>query len=98
MFHPGKVLTVLRNDDKGVQAVVLMWDDNLLTVEVEPVLADKIKDNDVVLLDYSPKYQTIPVPKQVVVKILRGDVAKKVWNDYAEKVKKRKVESEGAEL
>ena len=101
MFHPGKVLSVLRvNDktvfgsDKSVQAVVSMWDDNLLTAEVEPGLGSVIREGDVVLLDYSPKYSTIPVPKQLVVKILRMDAAKTVWSAYQDKVSRRKSEAE----
>ncbi len=104
MFHPGRVVAVFRVDDKtvlgvdkSVQAMVAMWDDNLLTVEVEAQIADKIKESDVVLLDYSPKYTTIPVPKQTIVKILRGEAAKKIWSEYSERLTKRKAEAQEAE-
>ncbi|MDO8625825.1 MAG: hypothetical protein Q7R47_07095 [Candidatus Diapherotrites archaeon] len=99
MFHPAKVSQVLRIDDKtvfgtdkSVQAVLFMWDDNLVTVDVEPQLGEKIREGDIVLVDYSPKYSTIPVPKQSVVKLLRGAAAKQLWNSYQERNKKRKPE------
>ena len=100
MFHPGRVVAVLRGDDKSiigadksVQAVISMWDDNLLTCEVDAGISEKIKETDIVLVDYSPKYQTIPVPRQIIVKILRGEIAKKVWAEYLDRVKKRKMEN-----
>ncbi|MBU0636005.1 hypothetical protein KKE06_03190 [Candidatus Micrarchaeota archaeon] len=97
LFHPGKVLKVLKNNDKTVfgadqtiMATISMWDENLLTVGVEPGLGEKIREGDVVLIDYGPKYQTIPVPRQIIVKILRGETAKKVWKHYEEKNQTRK--------
>lgn len=101
MFHPGKVLAVLKSDEKSVigvdqsvQVLVSMWDENLLTVEIEPSIASKVRENDIVLIDYSPKYTTIPVPRQVAVKILRGEIAKKIWSEYTQKNQKRKSETE----
>jgi len=92
---------VIRSDDKtvlgvdkSVQAMVSMWDENLLCVEVETAIADKVKEGDVVLIDYSPKYSTIPVPRQVAVKILRGETGKRVWGEYSERHAKRKTESD----
>ena len=101
MYHFGKVLRVFRPADKdiaaadsSVQASVLMWDENLLTVSVEPILGEKIKDNDIVIVDYSPLYSTIPVLKQTIIKIVRGELAKKVWKDFEEYRKKKRDESE----
>lgn len=101
MFHPGKVLRVFRNDEKtvfgfdqSVLAMVTMWDDNLLTVGVEHGLSAKLKEGDVVLLDYSPQHPTLPVPRQVIVKVLRGETGKTVWKEYEERHKKRNIEAE----
>ena len=74
-----------------------MWDENLITVEVESILGDKIKEGDVVLVDYSPRYQTIPVPKQTIVKILRGDAGKKIFSEYVDRMKQKKAEASDAE-
>ena len=83
MFHPGKVLKVFKNDEKSVLgfdqsvlATVSMWDDNLLTIGVEHGLDTKLKEGDIVLVDYSPQYPTLPVPRQVIVKIVRGETGK----------------------
>lgn len=103
LFHPGKILKVFRNDDKtvfgfdqSVLAMVLMWDENLLTASVAPGLETRLKEGDVVLLDYSPEHPTLPMPRQLVVKVLRGDLAKTVWKEYDDQHKKRKPEIEPA--
>lgn len=101
MFHPGKVLRVFRNDEKSVLgfdqavlAMVQMWDDNLLTVSAEHGLGAKLKEGDVVLLDYSPLHSTLPVPRQVIVKILRGETGKTVWKEYEERHRKSRTETD----
>lgn len=101
MFHVGKVLRVFRPGEKeivaadsSVQATVLMWDENLLTVGVDPNISEKVKETDVVIVDYNPMYTTIPVPKQVVVKIVRGELAKKVWKDFSDYHTLKKAEAE----
>jgi hypothetical protein len=97
MYHPGKVVAVLSPSDKGimsadasVQATLRMWDDNVLTMLVEPKLAGKLREGDVVLCDYRPeKGMSVPVPRNVVVKILRGKQAEKMWHEYREVHEKR---------
>ena len=98
MYHPGKVIAVLSPKEKGivssdasVQATLRMWDENVLTMLVEPKIALKIKENDVVLCDYRPeKGYSVPVPRNVVVKILRGKSGDKAWREYKEVHEKRK--------
>lgn len=99
MFHPGKVLKVLKNNEKtvlgfdsSILAMVQMWDENLLTVVCEMGLGEKLKESDIVLIDYDPKYSSLPVPRQVIVKIVRGDLAKFVWKEYELRNEKRKSE------
>lgn len=103
MFHPGKVLRIFRNDEKSVLgfdqsvlAMVLMWDDNLITVGAEHGLESRLKESDVVLLDYSPLHSTLPVPRQMIVKILRGETGKTVWKEYEERHRKSKTETEAS--
>ncbi len=98
MYHPGKVIAVLSPRDKGVsasdssvQAVLRMWDDNVLTMLVEPKIAPKVREGDIVLADYRPeKGMSVPVPRHAVVKVLRGKAADKMWREYREVHEKRR--------
>ncbi|HLD59178.1 MAG TPA: hypothetical protein VI977_06130 [archaeon] len=101
MFHVGKVLKVFKGADKeiigsdsSVQAMVMMWDENLLTIAVKPGIAPFLKENDIVVIDYSPSSPNIPVPRQVAMKILRGETAKKTWKEYEEFFARKKREQE----
>ena len=61
MYHPGKVIAVLSARDKNisadnsVQATLRMWDENVLTMAVSPKIASKIREGDLVLVDYRPE-------------------------------------------
>ena len=98
MYHPGKVIAVLSPSDKGVtsadasvQATIRMWDENVLTMLVEPKIAAKIREGDMVLCDYRPQEGlSVPVPRNVVVKILKGKAADKMWHEYREVFDKKK--------
>ena len=98
MFHPGKVLVVdsakakdVVSADSSVQATVKMWDDNLVTFGVEQNIADKLKANDAVLVDYTPmNIPGSPVPRMVIVKILKGAIGKKILEEYESHHKKRR--------
>ncbi|RJQ17242.1 hypothetical protein C4573_04285 [Candidatus Woesearchaeota archaeon] len=87
MFHPGKVINMLQgkdviNSDESIQAVVEMWDKNILTFSVHPKLVDKVKEGDTVLVDYRPINERIPVPRHVIIKVLKGKKADEVWKTY----------------
>ncbi len=96
MYHPGKVVEVFSPKDKksvesidnSIQALLEMWDDNLITVLVEPQLDGKIKKDSIVLVDYRPMPDKA-VPRMSVVKVLRGETAKATWNRYRDHHKKR---------
>ncbi len=97
MFHPGRVVTVFNNkkdeisSDKEVQALVLMWDENMLTLPVHPKLGSKIKEDDVVLVDYRPVEKLgVPIPKQTIIKILKGKRGLALWDKYIEYHEQRK--------
>lgn len=98
MYHPGKIIAVLSGKEKGivssdssVQATLRMWDDNVLTMLVAPKIAGQVKEGDMVLADYRPqKGLSVPVPTNIVVKILRGKSAEKAWQEYRETYDKRK--------
>ena len=88
MYHVGKVLNVIAagkevvSADDSVQVVVEMWDKNILTFIVSPKLSKKIKKNDSVLVDYRPMSDRVPVPRHVVIKILKGKISDDVWKHY----------------
>lgn len=95
MYHPGKVLKIFSPKDKDIvasddttQAMLAMWDENLITVSVEPHLSDKTQEGDVVLVDYSPLSPKTPVPRMIVIKVLRGENAEKTWSEYKSRFKK----------
>ena len=98
MYHPGKVIAVLSPKDKGVlsadidvQATMRMWDDNVLTMIVDRKIAGRIREGDLVLADYRPAPgMSVPVPRNVVVKILRGKSAERMWREYREVHEKKK--------
>ena len=109
MYHPGKVLRVFSAEDAEVvsadeatQAVVMMWDENLVTVLVHKNLSGKVNEDDVVLVDYRPMSSDVPVPKIVITKVLKGKHAAETWRLYKEKYRALKgkplpvVSSQGA--
>jgi len=97
MYHLARVLKLFHPDDKdivagdaAVQALLEMWDENVLTFRVHPLLSGKIKAGDIVLVEYDFKGPRIP--DNTVVKIVRGKTAKDAWQkmkDYFAGVKKR---------
>jgi len=96
MFHPGKIVRVYSHSDPNVlssddstQATVIMWDKNLLTLEVEKKIAAQASVGSIVLADYSPSSETSPVPRQKIVKILRGELAEDIWAEYENYFKAR---------
>ncbi len=100
MYHPGKVLGIFRSKEKDVkssdestQALIEMWDENIFTLLVDPKIAKSLKEKDVVLVDYSPISEKMPVAKQTVKKIVYKKKAKKLWDDYKEYARKKKKES-----
>jgi hypothetical protein len=92
MYHPGKVIRIFSPDDadvisadKDFQAVISMWDENLTTVLVHKNLMGQLHVDDVVLVDYRPLSSTIPIPRLVVTKVLKGAHATETWKIYKEK-------------
>ena len=102
MYHVGKVLEVFNTTDKNVitfdnstQAMLDMWDENLLTLQIDPHISKSIKKDDFVLVDYSA---TPTGPKMLVVKILRGELGKRAWKQYKEHLDKMRVGKNMASL
>ena len=92
MYHIGRVVEIFAGDDRSVvsfdtsvQAMLDMWDENLITVGVDPHLSKSLKKEDLVLVDYTA---TQTGPRMVIVKVLRGEVAKRSWKQYKEHFEK----------
>ena len=68
--------------DENLHALVEMWDENIFTVIVDAKIAQKIKEGDVVIIDYYPISAQSPVPKRIITKILRGKPASFLWDTY----------------
>jgi translation initiation factor IF-1 len=91
LYHVGKIVKVfspnnneIDSADDSTQAMIMMWDENLLTLKVAEKLGKKVREGDIVLVDYRPLSDKIPAPRMMVVKILHGDIAEKTWREYKE--------------
>jgi|SRR3989338_4117841 len=89
MYHPGKILKLFSPKDKEVlsaddnlHALIEMWDENIFTVLVDAKLASKIREGDVVIVDYYPISPQSQIPKRIVTKILRGKASEALWTTY----------------
>ncbi len=92
MYHIGRVVEVFGGDDKSVvafdnsvQALLDMWDENLITVAIDSHISKLLKKDDTVLVDYTA---TQTGPRMVAVKILRGELAKRTWKQYKDHFEK----------
>lgn len=79
--------------DQTTQALVEMWDENLIIFKVSPAISREIKENDYVSVDYSPvAVGGAPVPKHEITAIINEQKAKKVWAKLKEKFEQKKNE------
>ena len=96
MFHPGIIIEVFKKEknvkskDSSVQAALEMWDENIVTMNVNSKIADNLKKGDLVLADYNPVSDKVAVPRFEVVKILKGTKGKDMWNKYKAFLRKKK--------
>ena len=97
MFHIGKVEKVVLPKGKGVisadstvQAMIKMWDDNLLLLEVDAKIAKDLKEEDFVIADYRPVSADSPHRKMIITKIVRGELGRSVWKGFEKEFDKRK--------
>lgn len=98
IHHPGEVIEVLRptdsdikSADKDTLATLRMWDENIMTLVVDPKIASKIKAGDKVLVDYRPtglpegaEKPLAMAQRQRVTKILGSKRGEKIWMEYRE--------------
>ncbi len=95
MYHIGIVLHVVGSGkgvvsaDDSVQAVVRMWDSNLLILAVDGKIGGKVKKNDYVLADYTPLTPESGNRRMVIVKVLPETEGSKIWAEFSDEYGKR---------
>lgn len=90
MFHIGKIVEVIsqakdrkiKSADAKVQAVLSMWDENLIILEVDKKIAGAVSSGDYVLADYSPVSEESPYRRMVITKVLSYEKGKKIWDEF----------------
>ena len=101
MFHIGKVIEVISPTEKGAifsenntNALIEMWDENLIIFRVNNAIAKELKAGNYVLIDYSPvSVASAPVPRHEIVSIVPEAKGKKVFEkmqDYLESKKNQR--------
>ncbi|MDD5416668.1 MAG: hypothetical protein PHU12_01695 [Candidatus Aenigmarchaeota archaeon] len=94
LYHPGKVIAVfsagknVKSLDNSIQVTLEMWDENVLTFNISSKLGKIVKEDDIVIVDYSPKSDKVPIPKHEIVKVLKANEGKEMWKKYKEYLKK----------
>ena len=98
MYHIGKIVEVIshakdkkmKSADKTVQAVVRMWDENMLILEVDNKIAKNILPGDYVIVNYSPMGPSAHHRKMLITKVLSRDKGKKIWNEFTKELSRKK--------
>ena len=98
MYHIGMVQQVILPDRKGtissdasIQAVVRMWDNNLLILLVDKKIGKRVRKGDYVLSDYTPMSPVSRHRKLYITKVLSKNEGSKIWTVFQEEFKRRKV-------
>ncbi len=84
VYHPGRAVKVFPAESKQGEtaATIRFWDSNLHTVKVSRDIAGKLKDGDMVLVDYYPMSERLNRPKMVAMKIVNKGDEKELWSHY----------------
>jgi hypothetical protein len=86
LISPGKAVS----SDASVQAVVRMWDANLLILGVEKKIGRKVRKNDFVLADYTPLSPESNHRKLTIVKILPPEEGSRIWADFQDELDRKR--------
>ena len=98
MYHIGIVEQVISPEktvsaDLSFQAVVKMWDDNLLMLGVDKKIGKKVKKGDYVIADYTPLAASSPHRKLLITKILPFDQGNAVWAEFKNEFERKRAGS-----
>jgi hypothetical protein len=97
VYHIGVIEHVISPKGKGVvssddtmQAVVKMWDNNLLILLVDKKISRKVKKGDYVLSDYTPMSPESRHRKLYVTKVLPKKEGARIWKEFQGEAERRK--------
>jgi hypothetical protein len=82
--------------DASVQAVVKMWDDNLLILGVDRKIARAVKKGDYVIVDYTPLSDVSANRKLRLIKVLPVETGSSIWAEFRDEFEKRKARPQPA--
>jgi hypothetical protein len=97
LYHIGMVQHVISpgrgivGSDASVQAVVKMWDENLLILGVNRKIAKIVKKGDYVLADYTPLSDESPHRKLMLIKILPLEAGSRIWAEFQDEYDRRRM-------
>lgn len=98
MYHVGKIVEVIsplkdrkiKSADKGVEAVIRMWDENLMIIGADPKISKNLLPGDYVIVDYTPVDPKSPHRKMLITKVLPREMGKKIWNEFQKELSRKK--------
>ncbi len=97
MYHIGMIEHIISPKHKGVvsaddtvQALVKMWDGNLLILPVHRKISSKVKVGQYVLNDYTPMSPTSRYRNLFVIKILPEKEGRQIWKKFQDELERRK--------
>ena len=97
MFHLGIVRHVISPGNRGtvsadssVQAVMRMWDDNLLILGVDLKIGKRLKAGDYAIADYTPMGPKSRHRKLLITKILPEPEGAKLWSEFQDEWGRRR--------
>ena len=94
VYHPGRVLKVFKNSvGKNAQATVEFWDENIHTLRIDTKIADKVKEDSFVLVDYYPTKEQPHRPNFIIINVLKDKEANEIWRHYKAMYDKRRAAS-----
>jgi hypothetical protein len=84
VYHPGRVLKAFPAGRKQGEtaATIRFWDNNLQTVKVSREISKKVKEGDMVLVDYYPISERLNRPRMVAIKIVDKKDENELWSHY----------------
>lgn len=96
MYHIGIVQHLIQPDkagvissDETVQAVIKMWDLNLVILGVDKKISKKVKKGDYILADYMPMAPESMNRRLSIVKIIPSSEGTKIWNEFQDEFRRR---------
>lgn len=87
VISPGRGIM---SSDASVQAVVKMWDENLLILGVDKKIAKIVKKGDYVIADYTPLSDVSANRKLSLIKILPVEAGSKIWAEFQDEYDRRR--------